>query len=320
MVRRCPNWECLFVNREKGQFFSVYVDVTKLAGKRQRINPTWKCSWNALTWQNQHHFLTMFIWVALKENVKSVRILSIITDVRSNQGFLPDYRKIAKNKSTEKFDTETTSSWSYDMEGHAKKCVERFCELTNETTRQLYEVATPRMDDHHFEEEENGSVGERSINCLLTNCSEMLILGMYWEAWSFNGLWRNLHDRLRNGPKHVTNDYLVWSYTFIIQMNLKQQCHVGNATQHCRLGLFQDSDFAGDLEVSKSNSAGTLCVFGSHTFVPISWMCKKQTSVSHSSTESEIISLDGGLRLDGILARVVGSDCFSPWKHNSEPW
>ena len=42
--------------------------------------------------------------------------------------------------------------------------------------------------------------------------------------------------------------------------------------------------------------------FGSHTFVPISWMCKKQTSVSHSSTESEIISLDTGLRLDGLLA------------------
>ena len=31
-------------------------------------------------------------------------------------------------------------------------------------------------------------------------------------------------------------------------------------------------------------------------------MCKKQTSVSHSSTESEIISLDAGLRLDGLLA------------------
>ena len=31
-------------------------------------------------------------------------------------------------------------------------------------------------------------------------------------------------------------------------------------------------------------------------------MCKKQTSVSHSSTESEIISLDAGLRLDGIPA------------------
>ena len=45
-----------------------------------------------------------------------------------------------------------------------------------------------------------------------------------------------------------------------------------------------------------------MCVFGSHTFVPISWMCKKQTSVSHSSPESEIISLDAGLRLDKIPA------------------
>ena len=42
--------------------------------------------------------------------------------------------------------------------------------------------------------------------------------------------------------------------------------------------------------------------FGSHTFAPISWMCKKQTSFSHSSAESEIISLDAGLRLDGIRA------------------
>ena len=44
---------------------------------------------------------------------------------------------------------------------------------------------------------------------------------------------------------------------------------------------------------------------GSHTFVQISWMCKKQTSiVSHSSTESEIMwsLLDAGLRLLGLLA------------------
>ena len=56
------------------------------------------------------------------------------------------------------------------------------------------------------------------------------------------------------------------------------------------------------LRESTSTSGGAFCVFGSHTFVPISWMCKKQTSVSHNSTESEIISLDTGLRLDGLLA------------------
>ena len=85
-------------------------------------------------------------------------------------------------------------------------------------------------------------------------------------------------------------------------MNIRQYCYVGNTAKQCRLGLFQDSNFAGDLEDSKSTSGGILCIFGSHTFVPRSWMCKKQTSVSHSSTESEIISLDAGLRLDGLPA------------------
>ena len=55
------------------------------------------------------------------------------------------------------------SSWSHDMEGHAKKCVDlRYCELANKTTQQLYKVYTPCIDDHHFKEEEMKSVGELS--------------------------------------------------------------------------------------------------------------------------------------------------------------
>ena len=37
-----PNWECLFVNREKGLFLAVYVDDSKMAGKKQIIDPMWK--------------------------------------------------------------------------------------------------------------------------------------------------------------------------------------------------------------------------------------------------------------------------------------
>ena len=49
-----------------------------------------------------------------------------------------------------------------------------------------------------------------------------------------------------------------------------------------------------------------LCIFGSRPFVQISWICKKQTSVSHSSTELEIVSLDAGLRMDGLPALDLG--------------
>ena len=37
-----PNWECLFVHREKGLFLSVYVDDIILAGQQQNLDPMWK--------------------------------------------------------------------------------------------------------------------------------------------------------------------------------------------------------------------------------------------------------------------------------------
>ena len=47
---------------------------------------------------------------------------------------------------------------------------------------------------------------------------------------------------------------------------------------------------------SSSSLRGILCIFGSRTvfFKSISWMCKKQSAVSHNSAESEILSLDAG--------------------------
>ena len=73
------------------------------------------------------------------------------------------------------------SSWSYDMEGHAKKCAERYCELANKSTQQLYKVSTPCIDDHHFKEEKMKSVGELSQVCSQL-VFEMLVFGTYWKT------------------------------------------------------------------------------------------------------------------------------------------
>ena len=132
----------------------------------------------------------------------------------------------------------------------------------------------------------------------------MLVFGSHWETWysiilwSVNKLARSITKWTEACDKRLNRLISYIHHT----CEYKQYCWEGSASKQCRLGLFQDSDIAGDLEDSKSTSGGTLCVFGRHTFVPISRMCKKQTSVSHSSTESEIISLDAGLRLDGIPA------------------
>ena len=51
---------------------------------------------------------------------------------------------------------------------------------------------------------------------------------------------------------------------------------------------------------SKSTSGGCMCLVGPHTFVPITWMCKKRGVVSHSSTEAEVVSLDAAIRMEGL--------------------
>ena len=181
-----------------------------------------------------------------------------------------------------------------------RKWVERYCELANRTTQQLFKVSTPCIDDHHFKEEETKSVGELSQVCsqIVLKCLYLARIGRPDILWSVNKLARSIKKWTKACDKRLNRLISYIHHT----CEYRQYCHVGNTAKQCRLGLFQDSDVAGDLEDSKSTSGGTLCILGSHTFVPISWMCKKQTAVSHSSTESEIISLDTGLRLDGLPA------------------
>ena len=86
------------------------------------------------------------------------------------------------------------SSWSNDMEGHAKKCVERYCELANKTTQQLYKVSTPCLDDHHFKEEEIKSVGELSNTCsqIVLKCLRLARIGRPDIPWPVSKLARSI--------------------------------------------------------------------------------------------------------------------------------
>ena len=167
-------------------------------------------------------------------------------------------------------------------------------------TQQFYKVPTPCLHDHHFKEEELKSAGELSNICsqIVLKCLYLARIGRPDILWSVNKLARSITKWTKACDKRISRLISYIHYT----SEYKQYCHVGNTAKQCRLGLFQDSDFAGDLEDSKSTSGGTLCIFGSHTFVPIGWMCKKQNLVSHSSIESESISLDEGLRLDATPA------------------
>ena len=70
VLEKIPNWECLFVHREKGLFLSVFVDDIKLAGKKHNIVRCGKYSIKKLIWENQHLSLITYTWAALNVNAK----------------------------------------------------------------------------------------------------------------------------------------------------------------------------------------------------------------------------------------------------------
>ena len=162
-LEKVPNWECLFVNREKGLFSSVYVDDIKLAGKTQNINPTSKILMKDVDLGEPTSFLDhVHLGCTQRECQISKDIVDNYRSMFESRISAGAVEQLPETKAMVKPDAETISSWSCDMEGHAKKCVEGYCELANKTTQQSYKVATPCMDDHQCKEEEMESVGELS--------------------------------------------------------------------------------------------------------------------------------------------------------------
>ena len=74
----------------------------------------------------------------------------------------------------------------------------------------------------------------------------------------------------------------------------------GDVASDLHLMVYCDADFAGDVRASKSTSGGYIALAGPNSFMPISAICCKQTCASHSSTESEIISLEHALRNEAL--------------------
>ena len=107
-------------------------------------------------------------------------------ECKSNECIIEEYRKMFETRLSagpaeklpgwEKFHAKTVA-WSYDIEGHAKKCVKRYCGLVKKTT-QLF----TKSQRHAWMINKQGRtkrVSRRIVHSLLTNCSEM---SFFWHV------------------------------------------------------------------------------------------------------------------------------------------
>ena len=116
---------------KEGLFLSVYVDDIKMAGKTENIKLTWKILMKDVDLEEPTSFLD-HVYLGCTQ-----RECTIINETCSNPEFLLEPRKNYLQALSGKPDAEIRSSWSYDMEVHAKKCVKRCCELANLRIKRL---------------------------------------------------------------------------------------------------------------------------------------------------------------------------------------
>ena len=128
-------------------FLSVHVHDINVAGKKQNLAPMWKKLMKDVDIEEPTSFLD------------HVHLGCTQRECKPNEKIIGLYNKMFESRisagATEKLPgwdelRAKTSEWSYDMEGHARKCVEQCCELANKKTKQQYEVSHPCLDDHQI--------------------------------------------------------------------------------------------------------------------------------------------------------------------------
>ena len=102
----------------------MYVDDIKLAGKKQNLDPMWKVLNKEVDLGEPTSFLD-HVYLGCTQ-----RQCEISKDIVDNYRTMFESRISAGGVEKLPFPQHIRiSSWSYDMAGHAKKCVERYCEL-----------------------------------------------------------------------------------------------------------------------------------------------------------------------------------------------
>ena len=77
---------------------------------------------------------------------------------------------------------------------------------------------------------------------------------------------------------------------------------IGDSSKGLTLTLFSDADFAGCLDIAKSTSGVFIALTGPNSFFPLNAITKKQSCVSHSAPEAEIVAAYLAIRTEGLPA------------------
>ena len=131
-------------------------------------------------------------------------------------------------------------SYFYSMEGHADKCVEKYCELAGITADQLKIVATPGIDDHLIAADKFVTKG-----VLSSVCSRIVLKILFFARISRPDLLACVNMLAREVTRWTAacDDRLLRLISYIAcTKHFCLKCHVGDAPEDLKLAIFAVTD------------------------------------------------------------------------------
>ena len=213
----------------------------------------------------------------------------------------------------------------YDMESFMSSCVDRYCELAKITRSALRHVETPFIDEPKADKEWRTRIIE---NCdrvaegkpplpmpaskpelvnphgqLHEYAARVLMKILYGARLARKDLLRAigaLATFITKWDKECDKKLLQLVSYINSSLDYREIGWVGNSAKELLYKLFADADFAGDSKTYKSTNGCASKVVGSFSSFVISGVSKKQTCVSHSTPESELVAADFAVRTEGL--------------------
>ena len=139
-------------------FLSAFVDDAKMDGRKQNMDSMWKTRHKEVNLEDPTPLIDPLYLGCTERDAK--------VDPQAVQSKTELFKKLTTTKEAdEKDETNENICWkrsllgAHDTEGHAEKCVDRYCHLAKNVSS-FQQVATPCMYDHLIPLEDYETTGE----------------------------------------------------------------------------------------------------------------------------------------------------------------
>ena len=308
--REIPDWKSCFWHDKLKLFLVVYVDDFKLSGPKNALPIGWS-----------------LIRSKIKTDDPTPAGRYLGCDHLIVEKFIPKDKNpfATAGGNLQQEEKIKVRAMIYNMSNFLKSCVDRYLELAKCDKSKLKKVATPFLDDNKIKRDEDdddliwplSASGKKTKNIntkgedhssagTLADIACKVLMKVLYAA-------RMARYDLLKAVSLLASRVTKWDKTCDLELHrlmcyinstldLTLISYVGDPIDALEVRLYTDADFAGDSGNSRSTSGTFLCISGPHSSAPLSGQSKKQTAVSHSTPEAEIISADHGVRNSGLPA------------------